>query len=148
MYQMVLAALDRDDPTGSSLIARRCASLANQCRCEFALVHVRLLLPESYTRHLPHHWETDEIFETQSWLRQLARDNGFDDRLSSVGAPGGSIAGEVVCLAREMAADLIVVAAHRMSVGRIIMGTNTNAIVRDAPCDVLVVREQNAGEEV
>ncbi|WP_454599437.1 universal stress protein [Qipengyuania sp. SM2507] len=35
----------------------------------------------------------------------------------------------------------IVVAAHRKNIGRLILGSNAHAIMRDAPCDVLLVRD-------
>jgi len=35
----------------------------------------------------------------------------------------------------------IVVAAHRKNIGRLIFGSNAHAIMRDAPCDVLLVRD-------
>lgn len=141
MYRKVLAAFDRDDAAGSELVARRCASLSKQCGSEIFLIHVRPLLPGSYIRHLPQDWEADQCGNTQAWLRELAGEHGFDDQVSDVSSPAGSVSGEVVRMARDNGVDAIVVAAHRMTIGRLILGSNAHAITRDAPCDVLLVRD-------
>lgn len=70
-------------------------------------------------------------------LEQL-RAQGIDAELASVtGAPG-----EVVAqLAREHAAELIVVGTHgHTGISRFLLGSVATAILRHAPCDVLVTR--------
>jgi nucleotide-binding universal stress UspA family protein len=53
----------------------------------------------------------------------------------------GEAASEVVRIARERAVDLIVIATHgRTGLGRILFGSTAEAIVRHAPCPVLVVK--------
>lgn len=70
-------------------------------------------------------------------LQQL-RAQGIDAELASiVGAPG-----EVVAqLARDHAAELIVVGTHgHTGISRFLLGSVATAILRHAPCDVLVTR--------
>jgi nucleotide-binding universal stress UspA family protein len=70
-------------------------------------------------------------------LEQL-RAQGIDAELASVtGAPG-----EVVAqLARDHAAELIVVGTHgHTGISRFLLGSVATAILRHAPCDVLVTR--------
>ena len=55
----------------------------------------------------------------------------------------GSIAREVVRIARDCQVDLIVLAAHRPELKDYLLGTHAAAIVRHAPCSVFVVREQD-----
>lgn len=141
MYKRLLAAIDRTDPIGTDLIGRRCKALVEALGSSVALIHVRLLLPDTYVRHLPPQWEADEFIETERWLRQVARDHGFAAHLTDVFPPTGNVASEVTQIAINMGADLIIVAAQRATVGRRILGSNAHAIMRDAPCDVLVVRE-------
>jgi nucleotide-binding universal stress UspA family protein len=53
----------------------------------------------------------------------------------------GEAASEIVRVAKEKAADLIVVSSHgRTGLGRILFGSTAEAIVRHAPCPVLVVK--------
>ena len=42
--------------------------------------------------------------------------------------------------------DLIVVGSHRPAMATYLLGSNASTIVRHAPCSVLVVRENHAGE--
>lgn len=74
-------------------------------------------------------------------LDQL-RAQGIDAELASVtGAPG-----EVVAqLARDHAAELIVVGTHgHTGISRFLLGSVATAILRHAPCDVLVTRGNTA----
>lgn len=53
----------------------------------------------------------------------------------------GEAAAEIVRVAREREVDLIVVSSHgRTGLGRILFGSTAEAVVRHAPCPVLVVK--------
>jgi universal stress protein A len=53
----------------------------------------------------------------------------------------GEAASEIVRVARERKVDLIVVSSHgRTGLGRILFGSTAEAVVRHAPCPVLVVK--------
>ena len=53
----------------------------------------------------------------------------------------GEAASEIVRVAKEKKIDLIVVSSHgRTGLGRILFGSTAEAIVRHAPCPVLVVK--------
>lgn len=55
--------------------------------------------------------------------------------------PVGDAAEGLVETARELAVDLIIVGTHdRGLVGKLLHGSVSEAVVRDAPCDVMVVR--------
>src|SRR4030095_2913719 len=54
----------------------------------------------------------------------------------------GEAASEIVRVAKERQVDLIVVSSHgRKGLGRILFGSTAEAIVRHAPCPVLVVKQ-------
>jgi nucleotide-binding universal stress UspA family protein len=73
--------------------------------------------------------------------RQKAVDQGVDtDSVLIVGGPG-RICEHVAEQARSAGADLIVVGSHgRRGMGRVLMGSDAEQIVRTAPVPVLVVR--------
>ncbi|MDI1239770.1 MAG: universal stress protein [Polaromonas sp.] len=73
--------------------------------------------------------------------RQKAVDQGVDtDSVLLVGGPG-RICEQVAEQARSVKADLIVVGSHgRRGIGRVLMGSDAEQIVRTAPVPVLVVR--------
>jgi nucleotide-binding universal stress UspA family protein len=59
----------------------------------------------------------------------------------------GDAAGEVVALAREVRADLIVMGTHgRGGVGRLLLGSVAEAVLRRAPCPVLTLKMPIASE--
>ena len=59
----------------------------------------------------------------------------------------GEAAAEIVRVAKERNADLIVLSSHgRTGLGRILFGSTAEAVVRHASCPVLVVKPAKAGE--
>ena len=59
----------------------------------------------------------------------------------------GEAASEIVRVARERKVDLIVIASHgRTGLGRILFGSTAEAVVRHAPCPVLVVKPPQEDE--
>jgi nucleotide-binding universal stress UspA family protein len=54
--------------------------------------------------------------------------------------PVGDPAAELVDAARELEADLVVLGRRSRSLRRLVLGSVSDAVVRRAPCDVLVVR--------
>ena len=60
----------------------------------------------------------------------------------------GDAAAEIVRIADEQGADLIVISSHgRTGLGRIIFGSTAEAVVRHARCPVLVVKPPPDEEE-
>lgn len=142
MYSSVLIALDKEDEAGALLMASRVQSLLSDGAVDLHLVYVRTPLPQSYLAKLPQHLEANDRRDAEAWLREYSQQHGFSDQLAGAHAPVGTISREVVKLAEVLNIDAIFATAHRLDFGRILFGTNTHAIVRDAPCDVVVVRER------
>lgn len=60
----------------------------------------------------------------------------------------GEAASEIVRVAKEHAADLIVISSHgRTGWGRILFGSTAESVVRHAPCPVLVVKPPTDKDE-
>lgn len=60
----------------------------------------------------------------------------------------GEAASEIVRVAEERQADLIVISSHgRTGLGRILFGSTAEAVVRHASCPVLVVKPPHGEEE-
>lgn len=59
----------------------------------------------------------------------------------------GDAASEIVRVARERGADLIVISSHgRTGLGRILFGSTAESVVRHAHCPVLVVKPQQGSD--
>ncbi len=60
----------------------------------------------------------------------------------------GDAPSEIVRVARERGVDLIVISSHgRTGLGRILFGSTAEAVVRHAPCPVLVVKPPAESDE-
>lgn len=60
----------------------------------------------------------------------------------------GDAASEIVRVAKERGVDLIVISSHgRTGLGRILFGSTAEAVVRHAPCPVLVVKPSTESDE-
>lgn len=58
-------------------------------------------------------------------------------------APGADVADDLIAAARETRADCIVIGLRRRSpVGKLILGSNAQRILLDAPCPVLAVKAE------
>jgi universal stress protein A len=78
-----------------------------------------------------------------AFLDDLARESGVPDVATAVVA-SSTVARSIVEIARDRAVDLIVVGGHSREGLEWLFGSTADAVVRRAPCDVLVIR-QSAG---
>ena len=118
--------------------------LASTLKAETALIHVA---------EPPVSYGTDTGIPAAE-LRALAREEGerkllgVRERLKLPASTlefleGGNPAIEIVNTAKAWPADLIVIGSHgRSGLDRVLLGSVAEAVVRQAPCPVLVVRAQ------
>ena len=71
----------------------------------------------------------------------IRRANASDLNPSILVTHGISIYGEILGVAEEAEADLVVVGSHRPAMKDYLLGTNAARVVRHARCSVLVARE-------
>lgn len=82
-------------------------------------------------------------------LPRFAREAGSGEQALEVEEviAHGEAASEIVRVARERGADLIVISSHgRTGLGRIIFGSTAESVVRHAHCPVLVVKPNRSDE--
>jgi nucleotide-binding universal stress UspA family protein len=148
---MLLATYGSD---GTEFAAQTAIRLANSAECELHLVYVERLPPyPAYAPISAHHLECE--------LHEGAERAGLErlwelDR--TIRIAGGTVAGahlrigevakEVVGLAEELEVDLIVVGTRgRSVVGRALMGSVSDSIVRHARCPVVVARSHETDDK-
>ncbi|MEZ5935684.1 MAG: universal stress protein [Alphaproteobacteria bacterium] len=140
--QTILVATDNSKQ--SMIAVDYAVELAKMTGAALHVVHVGWLSPWLYPVRL-----SDQQIKTLESEAQKALDEAVDQ----VKAGGGAVAGahlrmgrpdgEVITLAEEIGADLVLVGARgRDSVPRIPLGRDSENIVKHAPCPVLVVRER------
>ena len=139
-FKRILLAID----DGASAIATVGAGLdlAHALGAETAIVHVvDPILPYSTGIGIP----AGELVELADKEAERVMDS-IKQHLTIPDTTGqfvrvGHPATVIETVAREWAADLIVVGSHgRSAVDRILLGSVAEAVVRHAPCPVLVVR--------
>ncbi len=87
-------------------------------------------------------------FEKLEGRARLKLQHLVDKRLSpqiryAIHVRTGDPAGEVICLAEQSGADLIVIATHgRKGLRRFVLGSVAERVVREAPCAVLTVKPE------
>jgi len=144
--------LATDGSEEAELAALRAVELADATDSELHVVHVGVVprFLESYPGTLGYERRLYNQIEEES--RQLLRELSW-----RVKVVGGTVAGthlrmgavnlEIVALAKELQADLIVMGCrgHR-GIRRAIVGSISDAVIRHAPCPVLVVRSHESAE--
>jgi nucleotide-binding universal stress UspA family protein len=138
--------LATDGSKEAELAALRAVALADATDSELHVGHVGLvpIFVDSYPGTLGYDRKLYEQIEEKS--RELLRRESW-----RVKAAGGTVAGthlrmgavhlEIVALAEELGADLIVMGSRGLGgVRRALMGSVSDSVVRHAHCPVLVVR--------
>jgi nucleotide-binding universal stress UspA family protein len=138
--------LATDGSEEAQLAALRAVELAENTDSELHMVHVGVVphFLQSYPSTLGYHGRLNEQIEEVS--RELLRKESWRMR-----AAGGSVAGahlrmgkvdlEIVALAEELGADLIVMGCRGYrGIRRAIEGSVSDGVIRHARCPVLVVR--------
>ena len=74
-------------------------------------------------------------------LDDIAQVMAADPRVHLLVTHGASIYAEILGIAEEAEADLIVVGSHRPAMKDYLLGTNAARVVRHACCSALVARE-------
>jgi nucleotide-binding universal stress UspA family protein len=141
--------LATDGSEEAELAALRAVDLANATDSELHVVHVGVVptFLKSYPGTLGYDGKVYGQIEERS--RELLRKESWRVKVA-----GGTVAGahlrmgvvdlEIVALAKELGADLIVMGCrgHR-GIRRAIEGSICDGVIRHAPCPVLVVRPEN-----
>ena len=121
-----------DFSTYSENAARRGKALADTFGARMTLMHVVDYAPPAYvSAELP-----GDIGTPEALARRAGAELEDVDRIVVVGTPKH----EIVDYAHENAVDLVVIGTSGMGAMKRILGSTTNRVLHDAPCDVLSVQ--------
>jgi nucleotide-binding universal stress UspA family protein len=142
LYERILCASDLTASARHTVDLALSFAQENQARITLLHVLEGALGPAPADLHRP--WQEPARGPVDLALEQLARAawpaRGFCEVRERVET--GSAWREIVRVAEETAADLIVVGAHvTNSLGRMFLGSTANQVLRHAPCPVLIARE-------
>lgn len=139
----ILVASDGSDESHRAI--ERAVRLADQDNAELHLVHVGLLS----------HWvQPDTLSSTQYEQLKADAQTRLDAENTYAAEVGGTVTeahlrmgkadSEIIQLSEELDADLILVGSRgQNTIERIVLGNDSESIVRYAPCSVMVVRTKS-----
>ena len=142
MYKNILVAIDLDDEPSCRKPLLSAVELA---RTFGARLHVLTVVREveaiMLARSAPLAYDliaTDLENQLGALIRRV---NASDLNPNILVTHGASIYAEILRVAEEAGADLVVVGSHRPAMKDYLLGTNSARVVRHAHCSVLVARE-------
>ena len=141
-YSKILAPVDLS-PIADT-VATRAADIAERNGAELTLMHVVEVMPPmgiDYPFATTSSWHVDEqelLKLAQDSMAKLAQRTSAGKAKQEVKV--GYTKTEIVRFARDGGFDLIVLGTHgRHGIDRL-LGSTANAVIHDAPCDVLCIR--------
>jgi universal stress protein A len=138
-YRKILLCLDLTDD--SRKIAERARDIAERCGSQIVLLHVVEYVPVEPMGEalLPAVQIEGELVERANQrIAKLATDLGLEKAVRLVHT--GNIKSEVVRIAQEQNADLIVIGSRERHGVSILFNFTEDTVLHAAPCDVLAVR--------
>lgn len=139
-YSRLLVAIDFSD--ADKQVLERARQLAGQHPSGITLLHVVEYMPMAYVDEIP----PLESVEFSKALEQGALKNlrALQDELQPLETEVQVVTGiakhEVVRVAEEIGADLIVIGSHGRHGIQLLLGSTANGVLHLAKCDVLAVR--------
>lgn len=145
MYKTILVPIDLDEDTLISLAAKHVEDLAEQ---NDARIHFVSVIPSyQYAATLSFAFTMDALDESKvkdialTTLKEIvSKFNISEDRIEHHIISGGTPKDQILKLAENLNADLIIIGSNRPSIATYLIGSNAAAIVRHAKCSVLVAR--------
>jgi universal stress protein A len=138
-YQRILTAVDLNDQ--SAAVVAKAAELAAQWHAALTLLHVVEFVPiEPMSDALVPVMQIDDqiIRRAQEQIHALARTVGLNEQCCRIAT--GNVKTEVLRLARDSQADLILLGSRERHGLSILVNLVEDTVLHGAPCDVLAVR--------
>ena len=142
MYSTILLPVDLEDEHSWRKPVPTALAL---CRAFGAALHVVTVLPEFglpiVSQYFPPDYEPKRRQEMTDQLRHFIAERVPAEVQVTPHLAEGTPYLQILRLAEEIGADLIVMGSHRPELRDYLLGPNAARVVRHAPCSVMVVRE-------
>ena len=138
-YQNILVALDLSE--NSDYIIKRANEIAKHTDAHLNVVHVMTHTPMAYGGEfsIPIDAELEASLTKEAKLRLTQLSKPYHIPSDSQYLKEGSVKNGVITLANEIKADLIVVGSHGHNGLTALLGSQANAILHSAACDVWMI---------
>ena len=151
-YKQILVAVDLTED--SQLICRKALEVARENKASILLLHVVEFVYQMSTSYDPLFYPSfEELAINEEELIKLAKEKMLNlikelDVKEGLCLEHDVVSGipktEILRLAEEKTADLIVCGSHGRSGFELLLGSTANAILHHAACDVLAVRTRKS----
>jgi nucleotide-binding universal stress UspA family protein len=115
------------------------------CKAFGSRLHVLTVVPGlgvgDVSSFLPMGFEQQVLDNASQWMHAFARDNVPSGIAVQHIVGHGKVHREILRVAGEIGADLIIMASHRPELADHLIGSNAAHVVQHAKCSVLVVRD-------
>ncbi|MEQ8764282.1 MAG: universal stress protein [Planctomycetota bacterium] len=147
-FKKILFPTDFSDTSNHAL--KYAVSLAREYHAELVLVHVvdnSLDYSFAYSGMTPYQAPLQDYYADIRERTQKLLDDTIEKEVDLTTKTGTEVAfgtphREIIELAKERGADLIVIGTHgRSGLGHLLIGSTAEKVVREAPCPVLTVRK-------
>ncbi len=136
MYRTIIVPIDLSQETKGRRILDLAIRLADD-KARIILANILEELPGYVAIELPAGLMEQSRKDAEEKLKAIAADAGINAEVTvRVGHPGN----QILELAEETKADLIIVASHRPGLQDYFIGSTAGRVVRHANCSVLVTR--------
>lgn len=141
MYKTILLAVDLEEESSWTKALPTAVALA---RAFGSSLHVMTVVPTfmpAAAQLLPPDYEEKMVRDASERLREFVKTRAPADLEAHCDIAHGMIYEEVLNRAKEIGADLVVMASHRPELKDYLIGPNASRVVRHANCSVMVVRD-------
>lgn len=147
VYQDILAPIDFSDHSREALRTSKTFAQAYQARQHLLFVAEKRTVPTFSDTGIPGvgvvEMDPEIVSNAEKALEQLNENVGGPNVQSDYHVREGNVSQDIVDFAETRGVDLIVMATRGLTgVSRFLMGSNTERIVRVAPCPVLTIPTQ------
>jgi nucleotide-binding universal stress UspA family protein len=135
----ILLPIDLSHPEKTEEILKEAKKYQEAREVSLTILHIVSPLPGFVAAELPKDFALRALDDVKTQLEALVKKYGLDPS-TEVLVRSGNPQHEIVSLAKEEAVDLIIIASHKPGVADYLLGSVAAAVVRHAPCSVLVKR--------
>tara|TARA_R110002051_G_scaffold85849_1_gene151217 strand:+ start:1021 stop:1464 length:444 start_codon:yes stop_codon:yes gene_type:complete len=108
-------------------------------------LHFLTVVPDNLMKgYYPDIYETTVVVDVQKRLKSIVTECVGDPDRVKVFVRKGGICSEIINAARELPADLIVMASHGPLLRDYLLGSNATHVALHVPCSVLILRPELA----
>lgn len=140
MFKKVLVPVDLAEADLASPALVAAVNAAKESGGEVRIVSIMQIMPNLMSEYLPADFEATQRTAAEESVKKIASGLGLAPEKVSVAIRSGSVHHEVLDLAEQFGADLIVISSHKPGLRTYFLGSNAAHIVRHAQCSVLVIR--------